>query len=69
MAGFANGGSYMELTATQRKFAERLAEIEREDAKRCSNCGGEDCVCCEIYIDRMKWQESYDMFNNSDYCW
>jgi len=62
MAGFENGGLFMELTAAQRKVANRLAEIEEEDANRCANCGGEDCICCEIYIDRQKWQSPQDLF-------
>ena len=51
------------LTAVQRKTLERLAEIEREDADRCANCGGEDCICCEYYIDRQKWQSPEDLFS------
>ena len=51
------------LTAVQRQTLERLAEIEREDADRCSQCGGEDCVCCEYYIDRQKWSSPEEMFS------
>lgn len=69
MPGFANGGSFMVLTAAQRQLAERLAEIEREDANACSNCGGEDCICCEIYHDRMCWQEPEEFFSDSEYNW
>lgn len=69
MAGFANGGSFMALTAAQRQLAERLAEIEREDADVCANCGGEDCICCEIYHDRMRWQEPEEFFSDSEYNW
>ena len=52
----------MILTADQRKLAERLAEIEREDADRCRNCGGEDCICCEYYQDRQKWKSPEELF-------
>lgn len=51
------------LNAVQRQTLERLAEIEREDADACSNCGGEDCVCCERYIDRQKWVSPEEMFD------
>lgn len=31
---------------------------------RCDNCGGEDCVCCEVYIEQQAdnnyFQEDYD---------
>ena len=50
------------LTSVQRRTAERLAEIEQEDADRCAGCGGEDCVCCEYYIDRQKWVSPEELF-------
>lgn len=50
------------LTAVERQTLKRLAEIEQEDADRCESCGGEDCVCCEYYIDRQKWVEPEDLF-------
>ncbi len=50
------------LTAVQRQTLERLAEIEREDADRCAGCGGEDCICCEYYIDRQKWVSPEELF-------
>ena len=50
------------LTYEQRKLAERLSEMEQEDANRCANCGGEDCICCEIYLDRQKWQSPEELF-------
>lgn len=53
------------LTYEQRKLAERLSEIEQEDANRCANCGGEDCICCEVYLDRQKWQSPEELFG---YC-
>lgn len=49
-------------TALEREVISRLAEIEKEDANACANCGGEDCICCEIYVDRMKWKEPADLF-------
>lgn len=39
----------------ERNLLKRLAEIEKEDANRCAECGGEDCVCCEYYHDRQRW--------------
>lgn len=50
------------LSSEERKLAERLAEIEREDADRCAGCGGEDCICCEYYLDRQKWVEPAELF-------
>ena len=50
------------LTADERRLAERLAQIEQEDADRCENCGGEDCCCCEYYLDRQKWQSPEELF-------
>jgi hypothetical protein len=44
-------------TQLQRQIIDRLAEIEKEDEDACANCGGEDCICCEIYLDRQKWQD------------
>ncbi len=51
------------LTAVQRQTLERLAEIEREDADRCANCGGEDCICCEYYLDRQEWKSPDELFD------
>ena len=51
------------LNAIQRQTLERLAEIEREDADRCASCGGEDCVCCEYYLDRQKWKSPDELFD------
>lgn len=50
------------LTRNERELAERLAQIEDEDADRCANCGGEDCVCCEYYHDRQRWQSPEELF-------
>ena len=50
------------LSSYDRALAERLAEIEREDAERCANCGGEDCICCEYYHDRQKWKTPAEFF-------
>lgn len=54
------------FTPLQREVINHLAEIEKEDADRCANCGGEDCVCCEYYLDRQKWVEPYDLFAEDD---
>jgi hypothetical protein len=56
------------LSAVQRQTLERLAEIEQEDADRCAGCGGEDCVCCEYYIDRQKWVSPEELFYG-EYDW
>lgn len=64
--GLIGTGMYTELlTREQRMLAERLAEIEQEDADRCAGCGGEDCVCCEYYQDRQKWQSPEELFADS----
>ena len=57
-----------EFTALQRQVIDRLAEIEQEDAERCENCGGEDCICCEYYIDRQKWKSPEELFTD-EYGW
>lgn len=62
MKGLMGSLSYTNLTSLQRQVANRLAEIEQEDADRCASCGGEDCCCCEYYLDRQKWQEPEDFF-------
>ena len=54
------------LNSVQRATLERLAEIEQEDADRCSTCGGEDCVCCEYWIDRQKWASPEELFHGED---
>lgn len=50
------------LTRDERELAERLAQIEDEDADRCAHCGGEDCICCEYYHDRQKWVSPEELF-------
>lgn len=62
--GYSGIGEY---TALERRVITRLAEIEQEDANRCSNCGGEDCICCEVYIDRQKWVSPEELFYYEDY--
>lgn len=54
------------FTALQRDLIQRLAEIEQEDADACANCGGEDCVCCEIYHDRQRWVSPEELFEEDD---
>ena len=75
LQGKTEFGDY--LTAIQRKTLERLAEIECEDADRCAECGGEDCICCEYYHDRQKWKSPEELFTHElgdplyddyDYC-
>jgi hypothetical protein len=50
------------LTRDERELSERLAQIEDEDADRCADCGGEDCMCCEYYHDRQRWQSPEELF-------
>ena len=65
MKGLMNSMSFTELlTRDERILAERLSEIEKEDADRCANCGGEDCVCCEYYYDRQKWRSPEELFDD-----
>ena len=51
------------LTSYQRATLERLAQIEQEDADRCADCGGEDCICCEYYLDRQQWKTPEQLFS------
>lgn len=57
-----NMSFYDRLTGPDKKVVQRLAEIEKEDYDRCSNCGGEDCVCCNIYWDRQRWKSPEELF-------
>jgi len=50
------------FTDLQKQIIGRLAEIEQSDADACANCGGEDCVCCSIYIDRQSWVGTEELF-------
>ncbi len=54
------------FTALQQETINRLAEIEQQDADACASCGGEDCVCCEIYHDRQKWVSPEELFEQGD---
>ena len=68
MYGLMNSMSFTELlTRDQRILAERLSEIEKEDADRCTHCGGEDCCCCEYYLDRQKWKTPEELFYGDEY--
>ena len=67
MPGFQNNTPFADiLSYEQRKLAERLAEIERQDANACAKCGGEDCMCCEIYHDRQRWVSPEELFFGGD---
>ncbi len=55
------------LSAEQKRLAKRLSEIEQEDADRCAQCGGEDCMCCEYYLDRQRWQSPEELFGEYDW--
>ena len=52
-----------QYTRVQRELINRLAEIEQEDKNACDGCGGEDCICCPIYLDRQKWVDSDELFS------
>lgn len=55
----------MEFTSFyERAVAKQLSEIEKEDANICASCGGEDCICCEIYHDRQKWVSPAELFGH-----
>ena len=59
---------YTHIPRSKRTSLEqRLADIEAEDREYCSNCGGEDCICCPIYLDRMTWED--DNGNPLGYYW
>lgn len=61
--GLQNKTSFYDcLMKSDKNIVKKLAEIEREDADRCSHCGGEDCQCCEYYLDRQKWISPEEMF-------
>lgn len=64
--GFADKTKMQFTNALERQVTERLAKIEQEDADRCSSCGGEDCICCEIYHDRNKWVSPEELFSEFD---
>jgi hypothetical protein len=51
-----------QYTRLQQQIIGRLAEIEQADQDACNGCGGEDCVCCEIYIDRQRWVGPDELF-------
>lgn len=53
-----------QMDGVKRETIRRLAEIEQEDANRCATCSGEDCICCEIYIDRQQWKSPWELFND-----
>lgn len=53
-------------TALQTSLIDRLAEIEQSDADACAGCGGEDCMCCEVYHDRQRWVEPDELFANDE---
>ena len=55
-----------EFTALQRSVIDRLAEIEQSDADACAGCGGEDCICCEIYHDRQRWVPASQLFDEEE---
>ena len=55
-----------EFTALQKQVIDRLAEIEQSDADACAGCGGEDCICCEIYHDRQRWVPASQLFDDEE---
>lgn len=55
------------FTKLQRSIIDSLASIEKSDQEACDGCGGEDCQCCEIYIDRQAWVSADDLFAEGGY--
>lgn len=49
-------------TRAQKDMIDTLAEIEKDDQSKCDSCGGEDCCCCEIALDRSRWVEPEQLF-------
>lgn len=49
-------------TRLQQEIIGTLAKIEQEDQDRCDSCGGEDCCCCEYYLDRQRWVRPDELF-------
>jgi hypothetical protein len=52
----------------QKEIISTLAKIEEEDSNTCASCGGEDCICCSIYLDRKRWVDSEQLFNEMGDC-
>lgn len=58
---------YNQYTQLQQSIIDDLATIEQQDQERCDNCGGEDCCCCEYYLDRQKWVSPEELFEDDGY--
>lgn len=56
-----------QYTKLQQQVIGRLAQIEQEDENACAHCGGEDCICCEIYHDRKAWVDPQTLFAHDRY--
>lgn len=52
------------LSKREKRLYSKLAEIERNDALKCISCGGEDCICCSLYLDRQRWIPPEELFNS-----
>lgn len=67
MKGLQGRNEYRrEYTAWQQEVLHTLADIEAEDEDRCAHCGGEDCICCEYYLDRQRWVSPNELFADDD---
>ena len=55
------------FTNYERELLNRLIDIEKEDENICNGCGGEDCICCEIYHDRQKWLSPDELFSDDEF--
>jgi hypothetical protein len=53
---------YNQYTRLQQEIINDLAAIEKQDQEACDNCGGEDCICCGIYLDRQQWKSPDELF-------
>ena len=52
-----------QYTRLQNEVIGKLADMEQEDQSRCDSCGGEDCCCCEIWLDRQRWVGPDQLFD------
>lgn len=53
-----------QYTRLEKEIIGVLAKIEKQDEDICASCGGEDCICCEIYHDRQRWKEPDELFDD-----
>jgi len=54
-------------TKLEKEIIHDLSKIEEADQHACDACGGEDCCCCPIYIDRSRWVEPSELFEGGGF--